>query len=160
MGTDSPKLELCVLPERGRASIALSFPILAIFVLIYQLLHRGYSVPDYFWLIADGQLNWTRQGAMWAALIFWIARYWPAAWQAIRSDLLIVQTEREVRLASGVALNIDQIISIKRKNSLLFKGVLFEGEGGELARQSLMFGGDSGQSAIRQLDDYLKQQKV
>jgi hypothetical protein len=131
------------------------FPILAFCILVYQLLHRGYFVSDYFWLIVDGQLNWARQGVMWVALIFWIARYWPAAWQAMRTDLLIVRTDRQVRLSSGVSLNLDDITSIERKSSLLFKGILFKGQGGELAKQSLLFSGAGSDAAIKQLHNYL-----
>jgi hypothetical protein len=159
METNSPEPMLCVPPQRGRAVVALLLPILAICVLIYQLLIRGYSIPDYFWLITSGQLNWARQGIMWVALTFWIVRYWPAAWQAIRSDFLIVQTDRQIRLASGAILSLDDIISVESKGDLLFKGMLFQHKNGNLAKQSLLFGGANSREVINRLRDYLKQQQ-
>lgn len=131
---------VCVPASRFRASVALAFPILVIVYSAHVLREKGYGLGGYIKLLASGELSWIDQGMGWAAMIFWLVRFWPDAIDVVTGDPYIVRSSGSfLCFIKGSAVPIDEIEDVYLRSRIVSKDLMIKDKGGAKYRQSLLF---------------------
>jgi hypothetical protein len=119
--------------DTPRALLALAFPVLAIGTWWRILASRGYSVGDYPYLLASGELTWVGQAGAWLGLVFWLCRYYPPALSALwNGPCLVGGCDGHLILWNGLRLPLSSITSVRVHRGWLRKVAYIETNGGRL----------------------------
>jgi hypothetical protein len=126
--------------DRLRAAVALLFPAGAVAVTCFALFSKGYSPLDIPALVRAGELSWPSQALSWSALVFWLIRYYPPAWQAlVDGPCLVIGDEQSLFFPGPRRIARDQILAVRVQRDLLRKLARFETADGRTLRLSLLF---------------------
>jgi hypothetical protein len=125
-------------PDRFRAIVALVAPFLLLAAVVVVLLNKGHSLADYPRLVMSGKVSPISQIVGWTCLIFWIARYWPGAIDALSSNFVLARAGNSIVNAKGESVEFSSIKDVTLRQSVLRKEIVIETDGGSV-RQGIVF---------------------